>query len=61
LEKSAAKKPRAPPAVPPNTREITMTAEIGVFLRFFFLSQEGTLGEFEFSTILFFNFTLSEG
>jgi hypothetical protein len=36
-----------------------MTAERGVFLRFFFLSQEGTVpkpgvGEFEFSTIFVF-------
>jgi hypothetical protein len=44
LEKSAARKPKAAPAPPPKISEITITAETGVFLRFFFLAQEGDVG-----------------
>ena len=58
LEKSAAKKPKAPPAIPPTKSEITTTAEIGVFLRFLFLSQDGTVKELESSPILYIS-TLS--
>ena len=59
LEKSAARKPKAAPAPPPKISEITTTAEIGVFLRFFCLSHDGVVGtlpkpgvgQFEDSTI----------